>query len=492
MLFPGFVGGSYRSQSGTVDSERTVNMYVEPMKSQGATTQAALMPTPGVSLIADAGSGPGRAHFFESDHEYAVVGATFIEVSSAGVVTELGTVALDENPATICSNGDGGGQIFVTSGGYGYIYDVTAETFTQISALDGICDIGGHLDGYFLCLDRSTSTLYISDILDGTSWSTGTEFAQRSAQSDPWSSMRVAGRYVWLLGEKTSEVWYNSGSASFPFEPHQSGHIPFGIAAAYSTSITGQDILWLGTTADGNLQAIRAQGFSPETVSDNTNQTIWSEYSTVSDAVSYVYSESGHTFWVITFPNARSTWAYDLSIGSQANGWAERGQWYPNEGVYYDHRARWHAYAFGKHRVLDSLSGGIYEQAVSYTTDFDGGYVRRCRRAHVPSKDNRRIFYSSFELDLEPGLGLTTGQGSDPQVMMRFSNDGGKTWSSERWRSAGKRGKFGHRVRWTRLGAGRRRMYEIAMSDPIPWRIANAYLEISQTDTDKMQQQGAA
>lgn len=68
--------------------------------------------------------------------------------------------------------------------------------------------------------------------------------------------------------------------------------------------------------------------------------------------------------------------------------------------------------------------------------------------------------------------------GSDPQVMMRLSNDGGKTWGLERWRGAGKTGEYNKRIVWYRLGQGRKRVFEISTTDNIPWRLLGASIDL--------------
>lgn len=67
----------------------------------------------------------------------------------------------------------------------------------------------------------------------------------------------------------------------------------------------------------------------------------------------------------------------------------------------------------------------------------------------------------------------------DPQVMLHWSDDGGKTWGNEHWVSAGAIGKFLTRILWRRLGRARDRVYELVVTDPIPWRIVDAYLDAS-------------
>jgi hypothetical protein len=477
MRVPGFIFGSYESQAVTADQEKTVNWYPEPMESPGATAHAALYPTPGVETLATGVSNPGRAHFFENDREFAVIGTILYEIDSIGTLTNRGTVAIDTQPATICSNGDGGGQLFITSGTNGYYYDLSTNTLTQIAALNGKATMGDFLDGYFLCLDASTSTLYISALLDGSSWTTGTDYAQRSVAPDPWVAMKVLGRFVWLLGEQTSEVWYNAGTA-FPLAFHPSGLVRYGCAAPFSVVVADQALYWLGASRFGDGFVLRSKGFTPEIVSNYAVQTVINGYTTISDAQAYAYSDLGHTFYVLNFVAEDSTWALDTKLGPL--GWAERGTWIDEDNEFVAWRPRWHARAFGAHRVLDASTGAVYTMSSDLFTDVDSRAIRRVRRAPAIQGENERIYYSSFELDLEPGLGTQTGQGADPQVMMRFSDDGGKTWSNERMRSAGEVGQYGTRVRWNRLGAARRRVFEVSVSDPIPWRLTNAYVELGQ------------
>lgn len=460
-----------------------MNWYVERAESTGASAPMSLYPTPGVETIGTASSLKGRAHFSQNGQEFAVIGDGFFEISQDGTVTSRGTVVFDSNPATINGNGDGGGQIFVTSGGRGYIYDLTTLVFSEVAALAGKATMGGYLDGYFLALDDATSTLYISALLDGLTWNTGTAFAQRSIAPDRWTSMKVNPRYVWLFGEQTSEVWMNTGD-TFPFAPHPSGLIPFGIAAPFSAVVVEGSMVWLGATERGEAFALQASGFSPEVISTFPLQKTLAEYAAVADAVADAYSDMGHTFYLLTFPTEGATWAWDL----QSQVWTERGTWDSGSSSYDAWRPQWHAMAFGEHRMLDSETGDIYRMGSDLPLDADGIEIRRLRRAPAVVNENDRIFYSSFEVDLEVGLGLTSGQGEDPQAMLRFSDDGGKTWSSERWCSAGKLGDFRQRVRWLRLGSAPRRVFELVVSDPIPWRVTNAYMEASAAQNTARQQ----
>jgi hypothetical protein len=480
VIYRGFVGPSYVSQAFPADNEDLVNWYMEKIESPGAAARMAFCPTPGIESIHITAGTQGRAHYFEAatGREIAIVSNLLFEVDSDGVASFLGFVAVDSNPATISSNGDGGGQLFITSGGNGYILDLATNVLTQVAALNGIATMGAAIDGYFLALDAATGTFYASDLLDGLTWSTGTMFAQRNAAPDPWVAMAVLGPYIYLFGSLTMEIWFNSGSSPFPFAKHPSGLSQWGIAAPFSWAVCDTSLVWLGATRSGRGFVLRASGFTPEVVSTYPVQLAMGGYETVSDAYGDSYKEAGHTFYVLSFPTANVTWAFDL----QMSQWAKRGSWDTNANAFSVWRPRCHAFAYGEHRWLDLKGGAVFRMSLDIVRDVAEGsneaiLIRRLRRAPAIVNENKRVRYVSLEVELEVGVGLVESEEGTPVVMMRFSNDGGKTWSEEQWKSAGKRGQYNTRVRFTRLGTARRRVFEIVVSDETRWIMTNAWLE---------------
>jgi hypothetical protein len=473
MEYVGFVGPSYTSQSATADQEDLINWYLERMESPGAVSKSALYPTPGVTELSAHTSGPGRANYFMDGRQFSVIGTTLIETDEAGTtLTNRGTVALDSNPATITGNGDGGGQLFITSGGNGYNYNLSTDTLTQIAALNGIATMGDLLDGYFLALDASTSKVYASELLDGTTWTTGSSFAQRSGAPDPWRAIKVVGQTIWKFGEHTSETWYDSASTPYPFSRTSYGTIPYGIVAPFSAAVADGQIIWLGASKHGEAMVLRASGALAEPISTFALHRTFANYGTISDAQADVITYQGHTFYRLHFPSADITWAYDLQSGH----WFKWVTWISEDNEFVACRARWAVMAFGEHRTLDSSTGSVYRLAEDLTTDVDDRPIRRVRRAPALVSENQRIYFPGFEVLLESGLGTATGQGANPRVMMRMSNDGGKNWSPEHLGNAGAVGEYWRRVRWNRLGMARQRVFEISVSDPIPWRIVASYL----------------
>ena len=82
-------------------------------------------------------------------------------------------------------------------------------------------------------------------------------------------------------------------------------------------------------------------------------------------------------------------------------------------------------------------------------------------------------------------LGNPVFEGADPQVMLRWSDDGGHTWSNEHWRSMGLLGRSQTRVIWRRLGMTnklRDRVYEVSGTAPVKVAIMGAELTVSGTN----------
>lgn len=480
MRFPGFVGPSYVSQSPLAAVQRCINWYVEQVEAPGEPSQAVLYPTPGcTSFWADGEApteSPVRGMTEQNGRCFAVVGQTLYEINSNGTKTSRGTVARDLSPATFAANVDAGDELFITSGDKGYILTLSTNVLTE--ELSSGASQGAFLDGFFLALDDATSTLKISDLNDGKTWD-GTQIAQRTAGSDPWQAVIVVHRDIWLFGKQTTEVWYNAGTAPFPFAAIPGAFMEQGIVAPFSASRVGNTVMWLGSNAHGAGVVWMANGYTPTRVSTHAVEHAIQDYVrsglSITDAVAFTYQEDGHEFYVLNFPTAKATWVFD----GATRLWHERGTWDAKTTTYTAWRPQYHAYAFNKHLVGDRDLGTVYQMSNDLYTDAGDVPLRRLRRSPHLTLEDDTMFYHAFQIELETGLGLSSGQGVDPQAMVRWSDDGGHTWSHEHWVSAGAEGNYGARAIWRRLGMGRDRVFEVVVSDPIPWRIMSAFIDVS-------------
>jgi len=475
--WPMFCGGSNISQSSIADGQDTVNYYPEPRQVVGGKTPINLYPTPGVEARLTPVETPGRGFFHKSGRAFAVIGGVVYELLEAGDGTlslvNRGAVAVDANPATICGGDDGSGQLFITSGDVGYSLDLDTNTLTvERASGNTMC---AWIDGYFLVLDSSTSTFFVSDLLDCTTWDP-TQFAQRSTAPDRWVALIVpkSAREIWLLGEETSEVWNNAGTYPFPFVPIPGALLAHGCAAPFSAKEILGGILWVSQTADGHGEVVLVNGGAPQPAS--TNAVAWAihNYATIDDAIGSSYSAAGHTFYLLTFPTQDVTWALDLTTQM----WARRGTWVSGSNAYVAWRPRYHVHAFGRHLALDSTTGTIYEVSETYGYDVDGLPIRRVRRTPSVFNDREPIGLDCVEVLLESGVSTYAGRGADSVMSMRLSKDGGKTWGSERTRSIGQIWDYSKRVRWWRCGSGEDLVGEFVVTDPVPFRIMGATITV--------------
>lgn len=473
MRYASFVNGSATEPTPLLDAELTMNWYPAVASSQGAKAQAALLPTPGFQAFSTpSGVVNARAALAVANTCYWVVGNELREVSASGSQTVLGTVVEDAYPATLAYNGAAGAQLFITSGGNGYLYNRNTGVFSQIAALNGIADSGGMIDGYFLAFDRSLAKVRISGLLDGTTWDP-TVYFQNSITGDPWQAMVIRNREIILLGTQTGQAWYDAGAYPVPFAPIPGAVWNEGIAAPFAFGVSGDTVVWLAQSPRGAGTVVAMRSYTPEGISTPAVAYAISEYirtSVITDATMLTYQDEGHEFFCLSFVAAAQTWVYDASV----NLWHQRGRWVPDLMTYAVWNPSAYCYQYGKHLVGDRESGLIQEMSTAYTSDWDGSVIRRVRRAPGLFSEHRQVLIRRIEVYLESGVGLSTG--ATPVVLWRTSDDGGKTWGNYRQGSAGKQGEYQARVIWTRMGVSRDRVNEMVVSDPVPWKVVDAYI----------------
>lgn len=459
MRFPGFIGPSYKLTSVNVDCQRCINLYPEVIESgRGKDAEiAALVSTPGLRLLATIGSGPIRGQYYSSTGKHYVVSANKLySVSSAWVATELGTLSTNSGYISFADNGT---SCVLVDGQYGYSVTMSSGAFAQISDPDFMTPkMVTYQDGYFIFIRANSGQFFISNLNDVTF--DAADVATSEGNPDLLVACISDHRDLWMFNEKSIEVFYNSGNADFPFERLQGSFVEHGCAASFSVAKINNTVFWLGQDDKGTGIVYSATGYQPQRISTHAVETAIQGYSDISSAVAYTYQQNGHSFYVLNFPSASTTWVYDAST----NLWHERC--YLTNGSLTRHRANNYSFAHSTHVVGDWINGKIYELDADTYTD-NGDPIQRKRITPHLSSSMKRLFYASLQLDVEAGTGLDgTGQGTDPQIMLRYSNDNGHTWSSEKWTALGKIGQKKQRAIWRRLGSGRDRVFEITITDP--------------------------
>lgn len=463
-----FVGPEYRSRSVNQSAQRLVNWYLERSE-RGGRTQFALYPTPGLRLLATVGDGPIRAIDTFGDAVYVVSGSELYRVSANWTATKLGDLKTSSGPVGMAYNAL---QVLLVDGETGYVLTISDNSFAEITDEDFPDGVtwARYLDGYFVVGGDGSGRFYISDILNGSSW-VGTEFASAEGDPDPCVMSIVDHRELWLIGTQTIEIWVNTGNPDFPIERQGNAFIEKGTPAAASVVKLDNSIFWLGQDEGGEGVVWRADAYNPVRVSTHGIEYLIGQCTRVDDAVAYAYTQEGHAFYVLTFPTDDLTIVYDVASGE----WHERAWFDVVRGIYRRHRAQCHTVLGRTHVVGDWQNGKIYALDLDTFTD-DGVPIRRLRSTIGDDNEMRNIVYHQLQIDIESGVGLVTGQGSDPLMMLRWSNDGGHTWSNTHTASMGKIGEYGRRCLWNRLGMGRQRVWEISITDPVKAVIMGAVM----------------
>jgi hypothetical protein len=508
------LGSAYVARSINAADNRMVNLFPEAIP-EGGKEPGFLNRAPGLQFLQTVGTGPIRglwAHQTNGSDFYVVSGNEVYKLTSLTATPQLlGTVS-GTGPVSIADNGT---QIFFACNPNGFIYNETTGVFGQITDPDfaGAVTVV-YLDGYFVFNQPNSQIIWVSQLLDGTSINP-LDFASAEGSPDGVVGLISDHRELWVFGTDSVEVWYDSGAADFPLQRIQGAFNEIGCVAAASIAKLDNGLFWLGTDARGQGIVYRANGYTGVRVSTHAIEYAIAQYGNISDAIAYTYQQEGHAFYVLTFPSGNATWVYDVST----QVWHERAGW--NNGEFMRHRSNCQC-NFGGNIILgDFENGNIYRFDLDVYAD-NGGiqkWLRSWRALPTGQNNLKRTAHHSLQLDCETGVGLNgfviaetiylmtennnylitessnylianqeafATQGSDPQVMLRWSDDGGHTWSNEHWSPIGKIGAYGHRTFWRRLGMTlklRDRVYELSGTDPNKIAIMGAELILSPTNS---------
>lgn len=452
------VGGSYEMDALSFDSQRSINLCAIISESGTSKSPSALRSTAGTIGFATAGGGAIRGSIESSGRAFFVSGDEFYEVTQDGTEilhgdldTAVGRTYLAENPT----------QVMIIDDQFGYIFNKATDTFTKITSINFPVPTSlSFQDGYFIVTEANSSKFYISSINDGLTWG-ALDFTTVEGSPDYLVAIKSDKSNLWAFGTKSVEIYQNTGALAFPFQKISGAFIETGLAAAGTIQTLNNTLYWLGSDENGDDVVWAADGYNAVRVSTQAMELKISQGRNIEESYSWVYHERGHAFYMLQIKGLNTTLCLDVSTGL----WHERVYRNPDTAAYEQHRGSCHIFAFGKHLVGDRETNQIYDMSLNYYSDNGDPLIKRRIFPYISDQKNI-ISHSSLEIDMEVGVGLVSGQGSDPKIMMRYS-DNGRTWSSELTRSIGKMGKYGTRVKWSKLGRSRERVYDVSVSDPV-------------------------
>jgi hypothetical protein len=442
---------SYQHRSRPVSSQRMVNAYLETPPTAKETPP--VVQSFGIRSLSTVGTGPMRGGVVVNGLLYVVSGPQMYQVLSDGSSIELGDVpGLDY--ADMIGDSD---EVLAVSGSTIYRYfdgEVAAISDSDFPGARWV----EYLDGYCI-VGPGDGTVYVNQTPGDFSVWNALDFASAEGAPDDIVGAIVDHRQVFLGGRETIEIWENTGNADFPLERSPGGFIELGLGSTYGFAKHSNTVFFYA--ADGTIRML--SGYDPQRISTHAVEQAIEAY-TDKTCHTLTWMESGHA--MVGFTWDQGTWVYDLSTQL----WHERQSYGLN---------RWRP-AFAV-RAFDSWIVGDYASNKLGVLDPNvfaewGDVLRWSATCPSINRGNEFLRHQRLELVFETGVGLITGQGSNPQAMLRFSDDGGRTWSNEHWRSMGGIGAYRTRAAWNRLGMARDRVYEVSISDPVRRTLVEAHL----------------
>lgn len=444
-------GVGNKGKSPNVNAQERVNLYVE-VQADPEANGLVMYPTPGLTSFVNFGASPCRGLYQKGDVLYVVNTNKLWEVASDGTMTSRGTLLTGSGRVDMADNG---AQMLIVDGTNGYIFTFASNTLAQITDLDFPASTTcSFINGYFVVSKTGSAQFYISDLYDGTAWD-ALDFATAEADPDNLVRLMADNGVLYLFGDKTTEMWGDSGAADFPLARIGASAIEWGLAARWSLCKFDGALMFLRKDRLGAVQVCVLSGNQAVPVSNPDMDYVFSQYAAVENATAFSYSLAGHPFYQINFPSANESWLYD----GLSKAWSKLQS---GDGR---HRGEIQASFLGDSYVCDCDSGAVYRLDASSYTDNGEPIVREFVSRHNKAGDYIRI--AALWLEMQSGVGAVSGQGSDPQVMLQISRDGGHTWGSEMWRSFGKLGQYTVRAVWNRLGRSRDWLFRFRVTDPV-------------------------
>lgn len=327
---------------------------------------------------------------------------------------------------------------------------------------------------------KNTNYWFYSDLTNPSTMTGGETFQNSSfysaeQSSDPILALKVVDGSLWIWGTRSYEIWRPQNNQDSPFAYVGGSSSSVGIEAPYSVAAIGDMVFWLGASDVGSGTVWMGQGTSLTDVSEGVEDII-RLLSNRSQAIGYAYKFKEHFFYVLTFASENVTLVYDATTAkwhkrSLRNVYAGTNEYYPyvygtvgNDGEMY----------FGMYGY-DSC---VVKANINKFTEWDGRTTRR-EAVSRPIYDNLDVInMKQLMIDCEVGnTPLLSGQGSNPEICLQLSKDGGSTYGLSIRKSLGKQGNYKTLVRWNNIGSARYPTFKIWISDPVPCALYNVRLE---------------
>lgn len=461
--------GFYQSESLPLSSQRCIN-WIPTVPEGEALNNRALMQPSGITEFVNTGIGAGacRGAWVMKEVPYFIIGNLLISLSEGGVVSNHGTIS---GTVRVSMTDNGTSLVIVVPGGDAFVFNNADNSLTQITDPDfQTSDSVTFYRGFFVFTTTDGKQLFVSNLNAPLSFD-ALDFGSAEGDPDRIVTQIVDHDELSIIGSKTTEVFRNVGGADFPLQIIPGAFTEKGAHSKYGVIKFDNTYLFVGG-GKNELTGIWRQSSSSSAVKistdaiDNAIQDFTEDE--IANAFTMTFSKRGQFFAIFSFNSSRipgKTFVYN----GTASALAGFSVWFEFQSGVTDDSWRVNAIvkAYGKLLCGDAIDGRIGQLVDKVYTEYDNAVFRQAALKPM-SQDGMKIFAGELEADFEAGVGLTVGQGSNPVVMMDFSDDGGRTFSSQFKRFIGKIGEYGHETVWNRQGRfPNARTIRFTVTDPV-------------------------
>jgi len=462
---------AYQRNDYGLPPERLVNMFPEKGSAPQTGEQYALVPREGRKPFANTGEFSCQGGFQQD----GVAGGKLITVHNTrvyatdkfGVSTLIGTIdfpiglvrfAAVRNSIVILAPS---GNAFRTDG------TLVSKVIDADLFPNPVQDIAS-LDLRIVYALKNSDQFFWSEVLQSDEI-LGLSFATAERGADPIVGIARSHQELFIFGTQTTEAWAGTGETSeFAFARIPGAAVERGCSARNSILTADNTVWFLG---ENGIYYRLGEGFVPLRVSTHAIE----EKATAAilrgegpEIQAWTYAMNGHEHIGLRFPQ-EGTFVYDIS----SDRWWEAATF--EEPTYSKIFA---VRAFnGSKVIVGEVNSGKLSELSPTTFDDDGAPVERLATLNVPV--TQRVPASAFRVHVVEGHGLPTGQGSNPEIMLDWSDDGeGRVWSKERRFNFGQVGQFAKRIIARACGQIRPpgRIWRVRMTDPVSFSLRKASL----------------
>lgn len=456
------VGPTYVNRSLSVSAQITRNFYIE-VDSQGS-EPVSFMPFPGLTLFSTPGAGAHRGSGRLNNVFYTISGTELYEVSSIGVATLIGTI-----PGTgRCVLEEDGVNLIVATG-ESKPFQYNGTTLAQGTDVDLPDASTVTFINRRVVYDGNGGDIVFAD-LDSPLTVNSLNVAIAESKPDNTLAVKAYSSQVFVFGGESIEPWYPTGSGSPPYQVVSNIIEEVGIRAVGSIAVNKDFLYFLGS----DLIPYRISGLTLQAIGNPAIGQSIRKYSNSDDAFGLTFTFDNLRFYLLSFPAGNETWLFNEQSGAWTN---------LSFGVNGDqHLISGYEFIYNKHLVADRRSGKIYELDFDKFTD-NGDVIQRRRdtiniNGKTFGKPGARVFMDRLEIEVETGVSTITGSGSDAVIMMEYSDDNGRSFSSIRQQKIGKQGEYLTKVEWFGLGVFYDRIFRFTMQDPVKWVLVSLHADV--------------